>query len=379
MTEETGIETRGIGTRVSRGAAAWRGAPLAVAEVSAATLRDTVAANAWQASTAALAPSSLLRAARDGRWRTVVLVAMLAGVPVGLLSLTRLKGSAFAAATSDPAMLAPGLFGRVPASDYLLLGGHGDLVADALVAADVSADHRFAVTAALVAEGTGRAERSGLVAAALCVPDGSVEAFVAGFGAAARQEVDRAWTLRVPAGGPDGYLASLDHGRRSVVRRDWRRLDALGVRAEECPAREAVGEAAQLVVNVKHRHGVADHPRLAALRLDDWASDEFGLRTAFVVRGPDRRMLAVSFGCRHGEMLEMYEVGLVDDSEVRHAAYTEVLVYAPLRSAWRTGCTTVGLGLGSAQPKRLRGAVGSPVWAVGRRNGRGSESDGNPW
>jgi hypothetical protein len=368
VTEETGIEARGIGTRLSQDAE-WREGPLSVAEVSAATLRVTVAANSWQASSAALAPTSMMRAAHDARWKTVALVAVLAGVPVGLLPLARFKGSRFAATTSDPAAVAPDLFRQISASDYLLLGGHSDLVADALVATDLGAQHRFGVTATLVAEGVGRAERAGLVAAALYVPDRSVDAFMAGFGGGARRQVDTAWTLAVPADGPDGYLASLDHGRRSVVRRDWRRLDALGIRAEECPAREAVAEAAALVVNVKHRHGVADHPRLAGLRLDSWASDGFGVRTAFVVRGRDQRMLAVSFGCRHGEVLEMYELGLVEDAEVRHAAYTEVLVYAPLRHAWRTGCTTVGLGLGSSQPKRLRGAVASPVWAVGRPGG----------
>jgi hypothetical protein len=343
---------------------------LTVEEVSATTLGDAVAANAWQASSAALAPSALTRAARDARWQTVALVAMREGVAVGLLALSRCKGSSFATATADPAVAAPDLFGPAPACNYLLLGGHWDLVADALVAVDLDGQRRFAVTATLVAEGTRRAERAGLVAAALYVPDRSVEAFMAGFGGGTRQQVDTAWTLEVPAGGAEGYLASLDHGRRSVVRRDWRRLDALGLRAEECPAHEAVGEAAPLVVNIKHRHGAADHPRLAELRLAGWANDGFGDRTAFVVRDRDGRMLAVSFGCRHGGVLEMYEVGLAEDAELRHTAYTEVLVYAPLRHAWRTGRAAVGLGLGSAQPKRLRGAVGSPVWAVGREVGQ---------
>jgi hypothetical protein len=351
---ETGIDTRGIETA------------LTVAPVPAAELREIVATHGWQISTAALAPSSLLRAARDPRWHTTALVARLDAVAVGVLPVTRSKAARFAAATSDPAALAPELFASTAADDYLLLGAPWDLVADALIAAHVSDDDRFTITAALAAEAVRRAEADGLVAAALHVPGRSVDAFSAGFGGGRRRETDTAWTLPVPADGPTGYLASLDHGRRSVVRRDWRRLDALGIRAEEYVAGEAVTEAAPLVVNVKHRHGIADHHRLARLRLDDWSRDEFGLRIAFVVRDRDGQMLAVSFGCHHGDMLEMYEVGMVEDAELRHTAYTEVLVYAPLRYAWRTNCTAVGLGLGSAQPKQLRGAVGSPVWVVGR-------------
>jgi hypothetical protein len=173
--------------------------------------------------------------------------------------------------------------------------------------------------------------------------------------------------LHLPEGGMDGYLASLNHGRRSVVRRDLARIAQAGLTAAEAPPADLIEEAAELVTAVKARHGQPGHPMLTSLRLTEWSRAPGGVPVAFGVRDRTGRLIAASFGTRRTEtgVLELYEVGLADDPAVRQLAYVEVLVYAPLRFAFLTGCRRIDLGLGSTTPKKLRGAKSSPVWAVG--------------
>jgi hypothetical protein len=64
--------------------------------------------------------------------------------------------------------------------------------------------------------------------------------------------------------------------------------------------------------------------------------------------------------------MEVYEVGLPDQaSPCRRALYACLTFHEPMRVARSHGLRTVRAGLGSAQPKRIRGAV-----AVPRRCGR---------
>jgi hypothetical protein len=136
-------------------------------------------------------------------------------------------------------------------------------------------------------------------------------------------------------------------------------------------AKDVVDEAVPLVLGIKHRHGVPDHPDLVRYRLEDWATDPAGERVAFVLRDSSGTMLGVTFGCRRSSVLELYEVGLVEESDVRHLVYAEILVYAPLRSAAVNECNQIILGLGSTTPKKLRGAAITNVWAVGESQHKG--------
>jgi hypothetical protein len=328
---------------------------------------DDLLASGWHASSVALAPEAVRAAAADRRFESTVLVARLAGTTVGFVTLSRCRMTDFSAAIFNPTRAAPGLFtdGVEGPGSYILVGGT-ELVAGAVLSERLGPIEKRLVGQALVDGAFAKAHRAGLVPAALYVRDAEM-AYFSGAGRAA-VKVDEFASL--PVSGWDTYLAGLNHGRRSVVRRDIRGLKDEELRSGIGPALELVSEAAPLVATVKSRHQVPDHARLVEMRLAAWAQTVVGKRFGFAVRGPDGRLLAASFGCHHGDVLEMHEIGLADSAH-RHLAYVEALVYAPLRLARQLGCHELHLGMGSARPKVLRGAKTSPVWVVGPANGNG--------
>jgi hypothetical protein len=321
----------------------------------------------WQASSVTLMPHSLREAARDLRWESLCTIAQIGSLPVGLLPIYRRKGSAFPAAFIDPAKVAPEIFpGGIAASQYALIGGASDMVAGPAISRLLIDDMAAAVKRSLVDAAYRWSEASGLVGAALYVRQQDLTAFIGASGLARRsQPVDELSVLRLPPGGWEGYLASLDHKRRSVVKRDLAKLNDLKLALRVTAASDIIAESVPLVRNIKERHGVPEHVDLLEARLSDWAANQVGERIAFTVRDSSSRLIAVSFGCLHGSVLEMCEIGLTDDPSVRQLVYVEVMLYSPIRLAAATGSEEITLGLGSVIPKKLRGATVTKVWAVG--------------
>ena len=394
----------------------WAG--IAIEEVPATGLTDAAACGPWRSASVALEPARL-RLAGSGRWGVSFLVARMDAAVVAVLPLFRHRGASFASAVFDPASVAPGLFGDRPANAdrYLFIGGGPELVAGAATAAGLARPVADRITAALADAAFATAARRELTGVSLYVRDSELGAFAGPeTGLEGGQEtgpqgprglaaVGEFTALHLPEGGMDGYLASLNHGRRSVVRRDLARIAQAGLTAAEAPPADLIEEAAELVTAVKARHGQPGHPMLTSLRLTEWSRAPGGVPVAFGVRDRAGRLIAASFGTHRTEtasfgtrrtedtqrtetagnsetashseatshseaagssgVLELYEVGLADDPAVRQLAYVEVLVYAPLRFAFLTGCRRIDLGLGSTTPKKLRGATSSPVWAVG--------------
>jgi hypothetical protein len=164
------------------------------------------------------------------------------------------------------------------------------------------------------------------------------------------------------------YLQALKHSHRSVVARDWRRRDALGLRAEPVEWDEVLDEACELIADVSRAHGVPDEPRLVRMRLEVWRRLDGIERFAFAVLA-GRSLLAVSLGWVAGDLVQVHDVGLVPRGErpaERHLAYVEAMIYAPLRLAAERGCTTVTLGAAATETKRLRGASLAPLVALAR-------------
>lgn len=317
----------------------------------------------WDIAAAALAPTRLLAGAADQRWITSFVVAMRDGVAVGLLQVRQWRGKDFTTTIHDPVAVAPTLFRSSArgANSYLLIGGT-ELIAGVVVRTKVPTAEAACIVRALADAAFEEARSRDLIGAALYVRDGQITQF--GVGRATAQVDEFASLAIVGAADDDAYLTHLNSSRRSVVVRDWRQLAANSLRCEEVAAAEVADEAAPLVVNVKQRHGLFDHHRLAAMRLRQWTTEPLGERVAFVVRDRTGLLLAVCFGCRYGDVLEMYEIGLQESSPLRHLAYVEAMVYGPRRYAVRVGCRQLLLGLGASRPKDLRGAHLVPVWAV---------------
>ncbi|MFE3186565.1 GNAT family N-acetyltransferase [Streptomyces violascens] len=318
-----------------------------------------VSGESWHVPSSALDPGRL--AVADARWHSSFVVAEMNSQPVGLLVLNRCRSAAFPAPIYDPAKVAPQLFEARPADSHLLIGGSTELVSGYVTRTTLDESMRRRVGRALVAAAIQHAESLGLIPAALYVRDEQLAEFRKPSGQADRPAVKLDEFAELPVGGD--YLSSLNHGRRSVVRRDWRRLEESGLRAVEEDPFAVMDETAELVAAVKERHDVPEHPRLAAMRLRRWAKEPLGRRLAFVVRDSAGGILAATYGCHYDHVLELYEIGLTQSPD-RHLAYVESMIYGPRRYAVREGCSSIHLGLGASRPKDLRGAMFSPVWAV---------------
>ncbi|MEU6243457.1 hypothetical protein [Streptomyces sp. NPDC047024] len=316
---------------------------------------------AWDAASVALLPPRLGRPyLRPGD--CPVVVASAAGRPVGLLPL--LRGTS---GQDSPVLrgLGPEITDLLPADhgDLLFVGGCVDLVAGTAVASDLADEERHAVRRGLVDLAWHEALRGGLVPLALHVRDDEVADF-RGPGRRAA-EIGVTSVLRLPADGSDAaYLAGLGQNGRRTVLKDRRRVAESGLRSAALPAADLTAAAADLVVAVKRRYGVEEHPRLVRARLERWAADPAGERVAFSVSdatGP----VAVTFGCVRGACLEIYETGLAASHPHRHEAYVESLFQAPIAFAQARGITEIDLGLDATTPKTRRGATLAPTWAIG--------------
>jgi hypothetical protein len=321
----------------------------------------------WVAASEVLLPGRLRRTKGTGAWALTVVLACRDGVPVGVLPLRRAR-TGVVGEIFDPVLVAPDVFGaaRRDPRDYLYLGGPADLVSGCAVAEDLTEGQRAEVRRAMVAGGHAVAAEQGLIPAALYVRDAERDAFSLG-GVRASHEVAKVSVLRLPATDEE-FLAGLSSNQRRTVRKDREAIAGLGLRVEVVPAAELIASArgpavVELIMDVKRQHGVTDHPRLARLRLAEWAGQPGGERVAYLVGDPDP--VAVTFGCVAGSRLEIYETGMSYAAEHRHEAYLESLFHAPIRHALASGISEIDLGLDAETPKTRRGAVTAPVWAVG--------------
>ncbi|ESP97472.1 hypothetical protein EES44_06960 [Streptomyces sp. ADI96-15] len=317
--------------------------------------------HSWDATSVTLLPPRLGRSyLRPADCR--VAVASTAGSPVGLLPLQRGTAGRLPPlpAGSWPEVAA---FFPVDHADVLFVGGCADLVAGTAVASELTEEERHTVRRGLVDLAWREALRDGLVPLALHVRDSEVADFL-GPGRRAAQ-IGVTSLLRLPADGSDAaYLAGLGQNGRRTLLKDRRQVAGAGLRSEVLPAADLTAAAADLVVAVKRRHGVEEHPRLVRVRLERWAADPVGERVAFSVSdatGP----VAVTFGCVRGTCLEIYETGLAAAHPHRHEAYVESLFQAPIAFAQARGITEIDLGLDATTPKTRRGATLAPTWAVG--------------
>ena len=340
--------------------------------VSVAVLAPAdVPQEAWEArwSTHALAvhPRRVREMVRTPCWRHWMAVASSGDRIIGLMPMSQLVGERFPTQLFDPRLRAPGLATAAKAEEYLLVGGHFDLVSGCAVRPELSASQATDVRRALARAGFDHARSRGLDGVALYVPDVERAAWDDPQAPYKCEQVSEFNAIGLAEPGWDGYLAGLKSSRRSVVVRDVRALAQQGLCAELVDPAAILAEAAPLIIDVKANHGQDEHPQLVEYRLERWIGQGAGLPFAFTLRDTGGSLLAAAFGRRAGRVIEMYEIGLRNGISARTLAYAEVLIYAPLRYAAATGCTTLRLGCDSGHPKQLRGAAVSPVWALGSR------------
>ncbi|MET9778392.1 GNAT family N-acetyltransferase [Streptomyces sp. NPDC006367] len=315
-----------------------------------------------------LAPRRLLTAADDARWETRWTVARIDGRPVGAVTSHRPATARFTGGPYELTKLGD-VLGRPAPEDprrWVFVGGCRDLAAGALTDSTLSEDEMAQVRGALAAHAFAEADAAGDFPVALHVRADEAAAFTAGIGpCAVARELNRTADLFLTGNDVEEHTAALSASQRERCRKDRRRFAALGHTARRVPAETVLAEAAPLVCAVKTKYGVADHPRLALFRLQEWVR-AFGTGDchASVVRDSGGRLLAVSFFAVQGEALEGYEIGLADDVEGREYAYLQAMIHGPVQYAFELGCRRIDLGLDSSVVKQRRGAVISGVWAI---------------
>lgn len=324
----------------------------------------------WLHSCVGTAPQRFAGLGLERRWQVRYATAWQADELIGLLPMCRPEVAVMWDRDYDAGRL---LMRPVPedARRWLFLGGCRDLAAGSLVRAAVASAGADAVRSALVSAAVAAGRAEGLHVMAAYLRDAERDAFLAGSpGHAVAVRCGETAILRLPiTGTPDpglvSYLALLDGRRRNKIRREWRDFARAGLRTGELDVPDAIRLAADLVAAVKRRHGVADHPRIAAMRLRRWYDLNLGQYRAFTVHdSAKQQLLAACFVCAAGRDLDVHEIGLADGHRGRLSAYLESVFYAPIRYALANGCTRVDLGGKATTTKRLRGARIDPVWAV---------------
>lgn len=343
---------------------------LAVTVVAPEDVPADVWSGDWSSHSLGLDPLRISDTLRTPRWRHGVVTATRGDRVVGFLPVSRTTGDDFPADIFDPRAQVPDLAGADRgARDYLLVGGHFDLASGCAVRSDLRGPDAAHVRRAVARAAFDHARDEGLTGVALYVADAERAEWDDPDAPYAGEQVTEFATIELAEPTRECYLASLRHSRRSVVVRDERELDRQGLRATAVTPDDVLAEAAPLIVDVKANHGEVEHPQLVEYRLERWIRQGAGTPVAFVLRDGRGTMLAVSLGRHHGDVIEMYEIGLRAGIPGRGLAYAEVLVYAPLRHAFGHGCTRLRLGCDSIHPKRLRGANVTPVWALASSGG----------
>lgn len=161
-----------------------------------------------------------------------------------------------------------------------------------------------------------------------------------------------------------GSLADVPREVRQTIRHGERQIAAHRIAVEATPWREYRGGACELIAEHNKRMGMADHPELVRYRMDQW--DECEGVTVVVLHataGDDEGAVTLLI---YRDEMEVYQIGLPGrESPRRRALYACLTFHEPMRIARGHGLRTVRAGLGTARPKRLRGAR-----AVTRRCGR---------
>lgn len=160
------------------------------------------------------------------------------------------------------------------------------------------------------------------------------------------------------------FLSSLDKRARYTWKQDERARRESGLRYEVRSLDDAlIDEAAPLITDVASRNGALDSPMLASFRARKWRETTPGEH--FCLEARDRsRLVGACFARVHGDVVDAYEIGLVESHPHRHTAYAALAFHLTLELALSGRRNRIELGVGHAYPKRNRGATQTRLWHI---------------
>ncbi|MFF4325577.1 GNAT family N-acetyltransferase [Streptomyces sp. NPDC001591] len=171
---------------------------------------------------------------------------------------------------------------------------------------------------------------------------------------------------RIPLPGHtfDDYLAGLPSRRRVTIRRERRAFAEAGYELRTLRLSECADAAGALAARLQARHGHPADPAFMAGLLREQAEGmaDTGVVLAAYAGG---RMVAFSLFYRYADTVWVRSTGY-DYAHLRAAhEYFNLAYYLPIAYAYAHGATALHLGMESLRAKTLRGAVTTPLWAIG--------------
>jgi hypothetical protein len=303
----------------------------------------------------------------DRRWTMEVVAAFRDDELVGAMPISTCRGNVIPDANIRLELYrqAPERVGGDP-HRLMFLGGFAYLRGGVCLSSTVEARESAAVIAAVVRSGLDTARTRSLVPHALFVPDLQLEPTVAAWQPRPRIcEAPRVAFLPVPpCADLDEFASTLPRSPRDNWRSDKSRLAAAGIDAVAVEMTEdLLAEAAPGIAAVKIKNGVADHPRLTAMRLRSWFSGlEPNLTRAWTVRDRNANLLGISIAVIDRRVLQTAEIGLAQSHPSRREIYLELAFRAPVRACIEDSLEGVDLGAGSLPSKQRRGAILRRQW-----------------
>jgi hypothetical protein len=338
-----------------------RAAELTVGVVSAGDISTVEVDSLTSAAGMFFQRSRLEWAWEDSRWDDWLVAVRRSGRLVGLLPLSAPRLSRWPDELYNIGELTGDL--AFQPRTTCVLGGRTDVRASILLDGSLSSHGRELAAVRAVAAALEFARARGLRCAAAYVP-ACEEEFSAGLAQAGLKPrpAPRRSLIRWPEPTTTSYLAHLPASHREIVRRDWRKRDALGVTSSAVGWKDAIAPGAPLISAVLEKHGFQTHPTLVAMRLRRWLAILGDRAFALKTQGPGG-CTGYVFGWHDRGRTVVYELGFQRNSKALDAiTYAELLVYGPLAAACGQGISVLELGLYANEPKRLRGAIGQPVY-----------------
>jgi hypothetical protein len=294
---------------------------------------------------------------RDPRWQSHHLAIRANGTLVGLAPCYALERPPDARPDYSLSQLLPDLPAQRANARWLLVGGRADVACGFPRHESCSADEALELAQVAGSFVRAKALELGRSVAALYVSALERE-FVARLAGTALDCHTLGFEGRLPVVG-DGegdYVQQLSQKQRGRVRAEWRARAREGLVTRMTTWRDLMDVVVPLLAEAERKRSRPDHPKLVRARLEAWLENDEIDPVAFEVsRGGE--MLAVSLGWRWRRIYQGYAVALTPcEVPVRHLAYVESIIYAPLRYAAEAECVAMTLGLASSEPKRLRGA-----------------------
>jgi hypothetical protein len=171
--------------------------------------------------------------------------------------------------------------------------------------------------------------------------------------------VGRSSHLRVPAGGFDGYLASLSRNRRQSIYAERRKIAKAGVTTTIVPLGDApLSELVELELALLSKYGISN-TAANLLPIMEQTRDVFGEDALVALALTDGVVRGFATVLAQGNTWTARQVGFDYSFQNRThlALYFELLFYTLVEQGGQLGIREIQYGLGSVEAKSSRGCV----------------------